>query len=455
MATRILRQIPGWPIVVELDAHCPMDVRLPTQSVRLELLEITHDYEPDYWIPTNTPHATLRSAAVKLFINGHPVTLRCRPYEPPREFFGLRLYVESTRLWSDPPQLFPLENMCGDVRLSFVAAGESWGPSDLRFPLSDFRWRSSTYQNTWNSLVPFNHLYYHRGEDFGAIPDRLQIIAPLDGTVTRSPLPTGDGKSNGLVITTPHGISYRIAHMNIESIATDLIAGASVTAGQPLAETGMTWDGRKSQTHDSHLHFQIDLDGEHPTALSPFPFLVEAYFRDYPDALLPIAGGYAFGTVGQPVLLDASRSLARPGRTIPSFRWNLHNGQTFSGSAGTIIYDRPGYYSEEILLTADGIIDRDYLQVRIYDPTSKSPQDIASGWLHTFPCRPKVGEPVLIWNRLINTSNVTLEPGDGSSKPITSEATHTYTRPGLYWLTLRGEGPNAEPVTASVRVVVE
>jgi hypothetical protein len=35
--------------------------------------------------------------------------------------------------------------------------------------------------------VPYNKLYYHRGEDYGAIPDRLDVVAPFEGTVIATP----------------------------------------------------------------------------------------------------------------------------------------------------------------------------------------------------------------------------------------------------------------------------
>jgi len=104
------------------------------------------------------------------------------------------------------------------VRFSAVAEGESWGPDTFQFPIKEYHWRSASYNNTWSSLVPYNKLYYHRGEDYGAIPDKLDIQAPITGTVIQSPLPNGDGKSNALIIQNRQGFTVRIAHMNTETI---------------------------------------------------------------------------------------------------------------------------------------------------------------------------------------------------------------------------------------------
>src|SRR3546814_16843238 len=93
-----------------------------------------------------------------------------------------------------------MEDVEKDVRLSICLEGESWGPESLKFPILDYRWRASAYNNTWSSLVPYNKLYYHRGEDYGAIPDKLDIIAPLDGEIMDTPLPDGDIASHALFL---------------------------------------------------------------------------------------------------------------------------------------------------------------------------------------------------------------------------------------------------------------
>ena len=178
------------------------------------------------------------------------------------------------------------------VRFSALPAGAAWGPEDLVFPIAGYRWRSAVYNNTWSALVPYNLLYYHRGEDYGAIPDLLDVVAVRAGEVVFSPVSTPQS-SNLLTILSADGQAISYCHMNIESIRPDLVPGKWVAAGDKLAKTGETWDGRRCQDWDPHLHIEFEdrQDAEssgRETLYSPYPFLVQAYLRTYPD---PVAGG--------------------------------------------------------------------------------------------------------------------------------------------------------------------
>src|SRR3546814_19952750 len=82
-------------------------------------------------------------------------TLVQRPYESPVAINGLRVYVESTRDWAQNAEYAMMEDVEKDVRLSICLEGESWGPESLKFPILDYRWRASAYNNTWSSLVPY------------------------------------------------------------------------------------------------------------------------------------------------------------------------------------------------------------------------------------------------------------------------------------------------------------
>ena len=73
---------------------------------------------------------------------------------------GLRLYLDGTQEWL-AVGLYPV-SLPKRIRLRFTAAGESWGPATLRFPVGDYRW----------------------GEDFGAVPDLLPVFASEAGRLT-------------------------------------------------------------------------------------------------------------------------------------------------------------------------------------------------------------------------------------------------------------------------------
>jgi murein DD-endopeptidase MepM/ murein hydrolase activator NlpD len=457
-AGRVVLDVPGYPLVFELDPGEAMTFtrghRGKTLSRTVALVSVKPFFEPNEWFGGNPAPRHYASAEVVVDVSGRRVTLLHRPYQMPVTVHGLRLYVETIREWAENAGIADLRDVRKAVRLSAVAAGEPWGPATLVFPIKEYRWRSAAYNNTWSSLVPYNQLYYHRGEDYGAIPDRLDVVAPFDGTVTATPGPAGDGKSNEIRIRNAAGITCRISHMNTETFRPGHPVGTPVAAGTPLARTGMTWDGRKSQENDPHCHVEL-MHGD--TKLASFPYLTEAYLRDYPDPVLAVAGGYAFTVAGRAVVLDGSRSLARSGRRAGRHTWKLHDGRVVAGARVTVPYDRPGLYTEELVVTGPGgATDRDFVQVRVYERGRG--HDIAYGWAYHAPVRGiRPGTPVLFWNRLVGVQTpVTVDFGDGTPpEPTGRETTHAYRSAGRYVVTFSARGPAAEPVTVKLEVVVE
>jgi hypothetical protein len=452
--SRVVSRVPGWPVVFELDPDGSFTLPTKTGSREIRLLSFEEVTQPDYWITGNPSHTTIAAARVTVAVGGQKAVLLQRAYQMPFTVNGVRLYVETTRPWGTAKQTDPIKDIQKAVRFSAVPAGEPWGPRTIRFPIADYRWRSATYQNTASSLVAFNGCYYHRGEDFGNIPARRRALALFDGKVAITPLPNGDTDSNSLVIESSDGLGVEYAHMDTDLVNPAMTLGTAVKAGDELGKTGMTWNGRKSQVSDPHIHVLMT---ERGTIVSLYPTLIEAYFRDYPDALLPVAGGYAFGVAGQPIVLDATRSLARPGKRIASWQWTLPNGSTTNQAVTSVTFPRPGYYSVPLeVKTAEGDRDRDFLQVRIYDPALQTPRDIAHGSIFAWPTRGvRPGTQVTLWNRLVNTSNASVDWGDGATGPIGREAVHAYRAAGLYTVTVSGVGPRREPATARLRIVVE
>lgn len=447
-----------WPDLIELSVGQSVTIATVDGPRTLTLRAVREMSEPDHWIADNPHRCTLCCAAVEVDVAGRPATLLHRPFEMPVVVEGLRLYVETTRHWACDAQIATLDWGDADVRLSVLPATYNWGPSDLRFPLRDYRWRANSYNNTWAALVPQNKLYYHRGEDFGAIPDLTPVQAVRDGFVIASPLSQPQG-SNTLAIAHDDGHAFAYAHMNLDQIDPALVVGATVRAGQVLGRTGCTWDSRPCQHHDPHLHLGLHVDARRGYARSPYPYLVDAYFREYDDPVLPVAGGYVFTTPGRPVTLDASRSVARPGRAIKRHEWRLPDGSVHTTPTVTLTLRQPGLHSAELRITTDrGEEDRDFAQVRVYDPQSPDASAVPFGWAFHHPHRRIApGVPVLFWNRLANIARPAgIDFGDGSPPAsIMDEVEHAYAQPGLYTVTLRGQSPAGQPATVQMRVRVE
>jgi murein DD-endopeptidase MepM/ murein hydrolase activator NlpD len=455
---RIVMDIPGYPLVFELNTGESFTVNRNYLGKKakqtIKVISIHHQTEPNLWFSGDVPQHNYIQAQIVLDISGKQVTLLHRPYQMPVTVNGLRIFVETTKEWAENAEIADMRDLQKQVRLSVCAENEPWGPVVFVFPVKDYRWRSAVYNNTWSSLVPYNKLYYHRGEDYGAIPDKLDVLAPMDGKITASPLPDGDGKSNAIFIENKDGVSFRMSHMNTETIRKEFPVGTQVKSGTVLAKTGMTWDGRKSQEYDPHVHIELIYKD---TKLASFPYLMEAYLRTYRDPVIAVAGGYQFATPDKEIKLDATRSLAGQGQSIHSYAWQLHNGQLIESPITTITYSQPGLYTEELIVkTKEGKQDRDFLQVQVYGAEDKP--NIAYGWAYYYPVRNiKAGTNILFWNRLVGVNApVSIDFGDGSPQQlIEQEMTYSYKMPGNYIVTLSSTNQHSRPVTIKLEVKVE
>jgi hypothetical protein len=205
---------------------------------------------------------------------------------------------------------------------------------------------------------------------------------------------------------------------------------------------------------DHHLHTELRCAG---AGVCTYPFLVEAHLRDYPEDVLAVAGGYAYGLPGETIRLDGSRSVAREGAAIATHCWRLHDGREVDGPTADVQYDRPGLYSEMLVVRTDrGSEDHDYLQVRIYDP--EHPRDGVWGWFHHWPVRGiSPGTEVTFENRLANADGgVLIDFGDGTERrPIHEYTEHAYEEPGIYDASLHAPSRHGEPAVVRMRVVVD
>lgn len=455
----IVMNMPGYPLIFELNKEDSILIDRTFQNTRITRTIILKGYrlftENNNWISESLGKSNYYKAEVDIMVSGKMFTLMLQSYQMPVSVEGLRIYVEGIKKMNEIPSMGSVSKMNKEVRFSVCLESEPWGnPSELEFPVNNYRWRSAAYNNTWSSLVPFNQLYYHRGEDLGAIPDKLDVGSWADGQIIRSPLPTGNVGSNSIGIKNKNGLEFYFSHCNTESIDTGILVGRSVKRGQHVAKTGMTWNGQKSQHYDPHLHTEIDFNGYQ---ISTYPYFVEAYFRKYDDKVLAVAGGYRFANVGDSIELDASRSVCRDNEKIVSYQWKLHNGEIIDKPVIKVKYESAGYYSEELIVTTEnGDVDKDFLQVRVNELNATT--DVTHGWAYSFPVRNnKPGHKILFWNRLINAkSSVLIDFGDGTPiQTVTTGINHSFSKSGNYTVELTSKGANNEPVSVKLEVIVD
>lgn len=449
---------PGFPFTFDLNPGDSVNISrmYAGKSVKrvIKLISVKTFLENNYWFPDTLIRKNYYQADVEVELSGKRVILHHRQYQMPKTVDGLRIYIENIREWDEHGDLGRTGQMKKMVRISVTLENETWGPGYIVFPVNNYIWRAAVYNNTWSGLVPFNLLYYHRGEDYGAIPDLLEVVSPFSGKVSATPLPGGDGNSNYIEIENNDSIKFLFAHMNIESIDKKVTLGSLTEAGWVIGRTGMTWDGRKSQHLDPHLHVGISVSG---MDVATFPYLMEAYLRKFKDPAVAIAGGYRSALPGEKVELDGTRSFAADNSTLKNISWNLSDGTIVNEPITSISYSQPGIYSEELTVeTAGGNQDKDFLYVIVYDTTKT--RNIAYGWAYYYPIRDiHPGDEILFWNRLTGTtSDVLINYGDDQSWIPAQEASfHIFKKPGVYVVTLKSTCPGNGPVNLKMAVNVE
>ena len=438
----------GWPTTVDVDPGETVTAVRHGVAHTFRILDdapgqpaIVHETMP---FPTTAPDYRVNYAArVRLAVDGQEVEVVARPLQYPIEAAGLRLYLDGTQEWL-AVGIYAVA-IPKRIRLRFTAAGESWGPATLRFPVAEYRWYATTYNNTWLGIVPqdVSTTYFHKGEDFGAVPDHLPVLAPMAGTVTESEWSVQFGAADGTLM--------RIFHMNPPNVV--VAAGQSLAAGQLLGLTGQYGNGNS----DPHVHYDFRWDGDEP---GTYPFAADAYLRDYPDAGIPVAGGYQFMFAGDTLTLDGRRSLARPGRTITGYRWVLHDGAVVEGPTAVLTAAVPGFYAEELrVFFDDGREERGFTAVRVFARGVAGQMPI-TGFIYQYPVRGITpGSAVTIGHYPFGEGSYerTIDFGDGS--PVETvygyqpTVAHSYAAPGLYTVAIRTVGGLAQILKTSVLVV--
>ncbi|MBE7500474.1 MAG: hypothetical protein HS113_09255 [Verrucomicrobiales bacterium] len=414
-----------WPTRVELNLNETRRIsRNGGAAHQFKLRSLSHQTMP---YRRNAADGTIIYAAmVEMEVDGVPVMLTARPYQFPTVVGGLRMLIENTKTWSESGTVAATAHD-KDLSFTFTHVGEPWGPADARFPIGSLRWHATTYHNTWMGLVPQNdQVYYHRGEDFGAQPNLLPLLAPRAGSITALP---------SVRLRDANDAVFQFYHMFEDHIY--VTVGQNVEAGFTLAHTG----GHGNGPDDQHLHVTVTApDG---TVRNPYPMMAEAYLRDYPDSGIANAGGYQFMLPGQTITLDASRSLARPGRTITGYRWILHDGAEVTGPTANLTIPTPGYFAQELRVTYDdGSEQRDFTPVRVFSAGGAGQAGML-GFIYQHPVRGiQSGTPVTLMHNpwMVRVNSRTIDFGDGSAPKVVTgnkpAMTHAYAAPGLYTVTI-------------------
>jgi murein DD-endopeptidase MepM/ murein hydrolase activator NlpD len=419
------------------------------QSRTLTLLNFHERTEPYFESAFSSFTSAVVAADLEVEVDEVKVTFPGGPFRMPISINGLSVLLSLTQGWTGGIDPEPLSKA---VRLEVQDASLPWvGTQPMTFPIRNYLWQCSNYMHTFLGIaVNQQKLYYHRGEDYGMIPDREAVLAMSDGTIVTMPGSKGDGESNSVAYDTFEGSRIVYDHMNSPHIRSDLGPGRHVRIGEVLGLTGNTWQGKP--VDDPHLHVEVQAGTQRRNS---FPCLVAAYQQSHPGAVLSIGGGWRHVWKGDTIELDGFLSIASPGRKIVKYEWTFHDGQKASTSKAHKAYTHAGTYSEQLQVTDDrGTSDLGFTEVFVLDREVKRPPPF--GWINYYPVH--AIRPGTVVQFLVRSSNMrpeSIDYGDGTCVPWKETTEHSYKLPGLYVVTFRGGDSGSGVGVFHVRVVVD
>jgi hypothetical protein len=262
-------------------------------------------------------------------------------------------------------------------------------------------------------------------------------------------------------------------YFHLASIDPGIKLGEKVRMGQKIGLIGK--EGKAGCW--SHLHYEIR--SEQPSGKAGiqegYAFLWEAYRKEYSPEVIAVARPHSFAPVGEPVVLDGSRSWSRSGQ-IERYEWTLTDGSKASGQFVRKVYQHPGTYSEILKVTGgEGHTAYDFAVVQIVEKqVSKAggeeplPPTIHAAYGPTFNLHP--GMPITFLVRTCRTeygheawdfgdgSAPVIVTSDGCAKPRSKEGyartQHTYKKPGDYIVRVERANERGEKAIGHVYVKI-
>jgi murein DD-endopeptidase MepM/ murein hydrolase activator NlpD len=434
-------------------------------------------------VTTDPLRSAVRSARVRVEIEGKTVTLDSGNYELPRTVGPVQVdcpvvsaYVKNTN-----EDHWGLEKT---VRLRFWPAGSPRiEPETFVYPVRQRWFAGLTQMGNEPSYVDGGEepkqksVYYHAGLDIGGAEGLTEIVAATDGLVVsrgmqwmpeHAPKKTPvQPRYDVVYLLDDRGWYYRYSHM--QTIDPAMQPGATVKKGQRLGLLGK--EGGSGGW--SHQHFEIKSrqpSGKWGTQ-EGYAFLWQAARRDSDAIVIAVARPHQFARVGDRVVLDGGKSWCRAGDPA-RFDWTFTDGSTASGPRVERSYDRPGTYSEILRVTdSRGHFDYDFAAVQIIDPAHPQdlPPTIHAAFAPTTGLR--AGNPVTFKVRTFRTTDgsETWDFGDGSpTVTVHSDGNvnqhapdgyavtvHRFSRPGDYLVRVARANRRGWTATARLHVRVD
>ena len=448
-----------------------------TATVKLLSLDETRDDLRD----------AVRRASVEVEVNGQKATLVSSNYRLPVNVGGVQIDCAVTAGYTRGSSKKNVWALDADARLRLWPAGSPWiRPGTFVYP-AKCRWFSSDTQMANDPVyvdggeTPANKsIYYHYGLDVGGSEGQVEVVAATEGlcvsaggkTLETVPLPSTVGPRYDVVyLLDGRGWFYRYSHLH--TIDPAIQPGVRVKMGQKIGLLGK--EGGSGGW--SHLHF--DISGPQPSGrygiIEGYPFFWQAYHAQHNTQLQAVARPHYFTPVGEPIVLDATRSFSAKGpQHIASYYWALSDGTI--ANRPTLLrhrYDQPGTYSEILQVTdKEGRTDYDFAVVQVVDPEHPDllPPAIHAVYWPTLGIQAgdEITFKVRSFRIAADDGHETWDFGDGTPKvEVQSDGnavvhakdgyavtTHRYARPGHYLISVHRTNHRGQTATARLHIRV-
>ena len=423
----------------------------------------------------------VREARVKVRVDGKEVTLVSANYNLPKKAGPVKIDCPITKgYYSNTTR--DAWGLKKDVRLRLWPSESPYArPGTFVYPVDQRLFASDTQMSNEPVFVdagenPDNKkVYYHNGLDFGGAEGMVDVLAATDGLVVSKAGEILEGHEEDTPVSARYDVIYLLddrgwyyRYSHLKSFETNVLLGERVTAGQKIGELGK--EGGSGGW--SHFHFAITCrqpSGAWGTE-EGYTYIWEAYVNRYNPSLIAVARPHILTAVGERVTLDSSKSQGF-GSTISSHSWKLSNGESPEGAVQTIVYDRPGVYSEIVkVVTARGDVDYDFAVVNVIDKKNpdKLPPTLHAAYSPTFGIQ--AGDPVTFKVRAFRTGTGkdVWDFGDGSPHTVTESKpgdqhlpdgyaaiVHRFEKAGQYIVRVEREGDHGYKAVCHLDVNVD
>jgi murein DD-endopeptidase MepM/ murein hydrolase activator NlpD len=422
----------------------------------------------------------VRSALVRLAVNGQPVSLLAGPYRLPVSVAGVQLDCPVTKGYLVSTDGNPW-GLGADARIRLWPAGSLWiTPGTFAYPVRQRWFASGTQMANEPTFIDgvespaARSIYYHHGLDFGGAEGLTDVLAASDGLVVsagKEGLPRHEGypgRPNYDTVCQLDRRGWYHRYVHLQSIDPAVRPGQVVAMGERVGALGK----EGSSGGWSHLHFHMTTrqpSGKWGTE-EGYAYVWQAYHAQYAPELVAVARPHHLLWTGQTATLDGSLSRSRGGRPLRC-EWTFTDGTRASGKTAQRQYPRAGVYSEILKVTDDqGRVEYDFAVVEVIDREHPDllPPGIHAAYSPTLGIR--CGQPVTFKVRAFDTTHgeEVWDFGDGTPMASTKSdgnmdhyakegygvTEHSFSSPGDYLVSVRRANERGQEAIAHVHVRV-